>query len=205
MAKLFGWKTDKIYIYPYGGCTKFHIDINKSMKEEFLVLISGPIFQIIATIILLLFIEKTRDIDMVKNYSFSLLVFNLLPIYPLDGGRLLNLFFNKVFPFRSSFILSILSSIFLVFVVIVMSVKFHLGLNFILMFIFLLTKIMEEFKKRKYYYNKFVLERYMHRYHFNKYKKVKSIRNMMREKRHIFKENGKYMTEKQFLEKIYKN
>lgn len=204
-AKIFGWETDKIYIYPYGGCTKFNADINTSIKEEFLVLISGPIFQIIATFILLLFIDKTKDINMVKNYSFSLLVFNLLPIYPLDGGRLLNLFFNKVFSFRSSFVLSILSSIFLVFVVIVISIRLHLGLNFIMMFFFLLTKIMEEFRKRKYYYNKFVLERYIHHYYFNKYKSVGDIKEMMRERGHIFKKNGKYITEKQFLKKIYKN
>ena len=72
------------------------------------------------------------------------------------------------------------------------------------MFVFLLTKIIEEYKKRKYYYNKFVLERYIHNYHYDKYKKISRVNEMMREKKHIFKDGEQYITEKQFLKKIYK-
>lgn len=204
MGKYFGWKTNGIYIYPYGGCTKFNIDINKSIKEEFIVLIFGPIFQSIFTFILIMFLKNDKYINMVISYSISLLIFNLLPIYPLDGGKLLNLFFNKVISYKKSFLLSIFSSMIIIFLIIVFSIKYNLNLNFILVFIFIFTKIIEEYKKRKYYYNKFLLERYINKYNFKKLKKINNINDMMKEKRHIFKYNGQYITEKEFLKKIYK-
>ena len=46
-SKLLKWKTDKICIYPLGGVTVLNDDINKSLKEEFLIVIMGPIFQMI--------------------------------------------------------------------------------------------------------------------------------------------------------------
>ena len=46
-AKYFNWEIDKIYIYPLGGLTKFKTLINKPLKEELLVTIMGPIFQIL--------------------------------------------------------------------------------------------------------------------------------------------------------------
>ena len=47
MAKLLGWNVDKIYFYPYGGYTKFNDDLNKPKKEELLIMLAGPIIQII--------------------------------------------------------------------------------------------------------------------------------------------------------------
>ena len=52
MALLFKWNIDKISIYPYGGCVKFNEKINRPLKEELLILISGPFFQILFFIII---------------------------------------------------------------------------------------------------------------------------------------------------------
>ena len=52
-AKIFGIETDKIYIYPLGGISKFNMPLNTSPYKEFLILIMGPIFQNIAYFILL--------------------------------------------------------------------------------------------------------------------------------------------------------
>ena len=175
------------------------------MKEEFLVLIFGPIFQIIGTFILILFINKSGDILKIINYSISILIFNLLPIYPLDGGRLLNLFFNKFLAFKKSFILSIITAFLIIISIIVLSIRNNIKLNIILIFIFVLTKIIEEYKKRKYYYNKFLLERYINNYDFKKYKNISNIDDMMRDKKHVFYINNRYITEKQLLQKTYEN
>ena len=47
MAKHYKWNTDKIYIYPLGGITKFDVIINKPLKEELLIMLMGPIFQVV--------------------------------------------------------------------------------------------------------------------------------------------------------------
>ena len=85
-----------------------------------------------------------------------------------------------------------------------MCIKYNLKANFILVFIFLLVKLLDESKKRKYYYNKFILERYINNYHFKKYKNISNIKDMMRDKKHIFNINNRYITEREFLKKIYK-
>ena len=46
MAVYYKWNLDKISIYPFGGCVKFNEKINKPIKEEFIILISGPLMQI---------------------------------------------------------------------------------------------------------------------------------------------------------------
>ena len=205
MGVYFKWDIDRIYLYPYGGLTKFNNDLNVDMKEELLVLLMGPIFQIIATLIIILIINNYKSIITVSNYSISLLLFNLIPIYPLDGGRLLNLLFNKFLSYKFSLILSLVISLIIIIFVIIFSIKYYLRLNFIFIFIFLLVKVYEEIKKVKYYYNKFVLERYLNNYKFKKYKRINNINNMMRNKKHIFYINNKYITEKEALKKIYKN
>ena len=204
MAKCLKWEVDKIYIYPYGGCTKFNSDLNKSIREELLILLFGPIFQIIGTFVLILFMNRNQEILIIINYSIFLLIFNLLPIYPLDGGKLVNLLFNKIISFRKSFVLSIISSFLVIIIIIFMCIKYNLKANFILVFIFLLVKLLDESKKRKYYYNKFILERYINNYHFKKYKNISNIKDMMRDKKHIFNINNRYITEREFLKKIYK-
>ena len=92
-AHLLGIKVDKIYIYPFGGIAKFHIPYNYSNYKEFLILLNGPLFQFLAKYILVyLFPNYSETINI---YHYGILLFNLLPIYPLDGGKLLNIIFGK--------------------------------------------------------------------------------------------------------------
>ena len=91
MGLIFGWKIDNISFYPYGGVTKFNEDINRPLKEELLILLMGPLTQIIYYLIIINFISL-RNINIFRYYHYSILIFNLLPIYPLDGGKILNIF-----------------------------------------------------------------------------------------------------------------
>ena len=104
MAKYYKWNFDKIAIYPFGGCTKFDEKINRSMKEELFILFNGPIFQMILfAFVFILFNEgfiSFRGYTIFKHYHYTLLLFNLLPIYPLDGGKILNIVINYLFPFK---------------------------------------------------------------------------------------------------------
>ena len=51
MGKIFKWEILKIVILPFGCITYFKIDLNVKLKEEFLVTIMGPIFQMIGATI----------------------------------------------------------------------------------------------------------------------------------------------------------
>ena len=100
MGLLLKFKLKKIEIYPYGGCSKLEYDINTPIIKEFLVLIMGPIFQLL--FMLIVFYLKIDVPNYFYTYNYFILIFNLMPIYPLDGGRLLHLMLCIVFSYFNS-------------------------------------------------------------------------------------------------------
>jgi stage IV sporulation protein FB len=199
MASFLGIKTDKIYIYPLGGISKFDMPLNINPKEELLVLITGPLFQVLAYFILILILPKNKEL--IEIYHYSILIFNLLPIYPLDGGKLLNLFISSFIPYKLSLKLVIFISY---LITLILVINLHLNINILVMIIFLLILITKEKLKINYIYNKFILERYLNNYKFKKTKIITNLNNFYRNNNHLIKENATYYTEKEFLEKNFK-
>lgn len=197
-AYLLGWNTDKIYLYPYGGFSKFNDDINRPLKEEFLVLFMGPFIQTIYYLVLSFF--QISDIDICH---YSILIFNLLPIYPLDGGKLVCLFFSSFASYKRSYkVTIIISYVILVFLFFVLF-YFGFSLQFLLFLLILLFKLYEEARKSSFYFHKFLLERYLKDYHYPKRSIVTSISSMKRNRTHLFYLDGKYKSEKEVLRGIF--
>ncbi len=198
-AYLLGVEILKIYFYPYGGISSFKMDLNDSPIKEFIILVMGPIFQCIAYFILIKINFFSNYIEIIKIYHLSILFFNLLPIYPLDGGKLLNILFNLNLSFRKSFLFSIYFSYIIVFIIFIIVFPSFFKINTILMIILLLYKINDEYKKKNYYFEKFLLERYLNNYHFKKKKEVNSIDEFRKRYNHYIKKDNFYYTEKEIL------
>ena len=49
MGVIFKWNIEKVILLPFGALTIFNEDLNRRMFEEFLIVIMGPLFQIIFT------------------------------------------------------------------------------------------------------------------------------------------------------------
>ena len=179
---LLGYKLDKIKIYPYGGITLFKFGYNTPLKKELLVLIMGPIFQTIAYLIMKQFINY----DYLILYHYTLLFFNLLPIYPLDGGKLLNIVFNYRFNYKLSFFLSFYISLILLIVLIGYSFIIK-NINFTMILIILLIKLIKIYKEFDIIYNNFLLERYLYHYKFNDIKCINNGNSFYKDKSHIIK------------------
>ncbi|MBQ2639445.1 MAG: hypothetical protein IJF92_01620 [Bacilli bacterium] len=203
MALLLGGELIKINIYPLGGISKFKFDLNISIIKEFLVLIFGPIMQIIGYLIL---INVLKDYDkLISIYHYSILIFNLLPIYPLDGGKILNLFLSIFISYKKSLILSIVLSItFIIIIIFIYSILNNLTLNIIIISIFLIYKVILEYKNINYLYERFLLERYLNNYNFKKGIIINRIHDFRRSKRHLINIDGNYYFEKDILKKKYK-
>lgn len=99
MGIILGMKPEKLEIIPIGIRITFKLnikDINKKIKKankleikKILIAIAGP-----ATNILLIIISATTKINIIAKINFIyanliLAIINLVPIYPLDGGRIL--------------------------------------------------------------------------------------------------------------------
>ena len=203
-ALYFKWNTSKIVIYPFGGCLRFDEKVNRPLKEELIILLSGPFTQIVLCFLVLIFANKGfmtyRNYEIFKTYHYTLLLFNLMPIYPLDGGRLLNIFINYVMPFKKGNKLVVLISI-----VIVLTMLFlYKNLNFTMMGILIISELIIYFKRQNFLYNRMLLERYFENFNFKKLKIVDNKDNLYKDCRHVIFYKNKYITEKNYLKKRFK-
>ncbi len=176
-----------------------NMDLNINPFKELLILIMGPLFQVLAYLLLCLVFNK----EIVKMYHYGILIFNLLPIYPLDGGKILNIFLNVFFPYKKTYNLVIKIS-YLLAIIIYLSNK-KLSINMIITYIMLIVLIRKEDLKEDILYQKFLLERYLHKYNYKKNKIIYNIKNMYRYKNNIIKENNIKYSEKEYLNKKYNN
>ena len=177
------------------------MSLNTKNTIEFLILIAGPLFQNIAYFILIYLFPYDKELILI--YHISLLVFNLLPIYPLDGGKLLNLFINNFLPYKKTLKLIIKISYLLVFIIFI--IQKNITINILVMLLFLLVVIHKEENKVDYIYNKFLLERYLNKYKFKHSKIINSKEKFYRNRRHLIKVGDKYYLEDEYLEKKYRN
>lgn len=162
-----------------------------------MVLIAGPIFQLVFFMLVKNYISYS-DYLIFRNYNYAILVFNMLPVYPLDGGRLLNLFLCKVIPYKYSLKISIYISF---IISIILFIKYS-SISFYLVLVFLVIKVIEEKNKISYYYNKFILERFLYNLKFKKIKIIKRYNSFYRDRYHIINVNGQKYNESEYLSKI---
>lgn len=196
-----GFKAGRIEIYPYGGCSKLEYAINESLYKELLVLIMGPLTQLF--FMYLIKILKLSVPDYFYTYNFLILIFNLLPIFPLDGGRLLQLIISFIISYYNSLKYTLYFSYFVYLLVFLFFIIFNWNLVILLIFILLGLQIYKEIKQVDYYFNKFLIERYIHDYHFSKQKVVFNIKQMKKRYYHYFKINDIYISEKDALNKYF--
>ena len=184
MSKIFKWNIDKIYLYPFGGLIKYNEKIDKPFKEELLIAISGPLFQLIIYFLFFLlhkkYIINDYFFNIIKNYNYSILLFNLIPIIPLDGSKILNILLNRIISFRKSYILLNIISIILLIIFI-----FKSDISLIIVILFLIYKIYLNIKNKNYIFNRFILEKYLYPDDYKDIYIIKNIKDMKRNKKHI--------------------
>ena len=199
-ALYYKWNIKKVVILPFGGITIFNELINKSLKEEFVILVLGPLFQI-----LFYFILRYLNIEtnLITNYHYALLIFNMLPIIPLDGSKLLNIILNKIFSFKLSHIISLFISLICLIYLFIRTIIIKNLILFIIL-IFLLIKNIKEIYLHKYLFNKFLFERYNYNLKFKKIKRIKGLKiyKMKKDYKHLFYLN-KYITENEILKDYF--
>jgi stage IV sporulation protein FB len=137
MMKRFGYRNVRMLFVPLMGAFVHGSKETYRQKESILVILAGPLPGIAIGVALLLAGIEWRSVWMIDTafLSFALNVINLLPILPLDGGRLLNvLFFQRMELFQLIF--SLCSS--LAMIVLGFLIGFYGGSYILMIFGFLM-------------------------------------------------------------------
>ena len=86
-AKSLGYNVPQILLHPFGGAAIIEGDWCKSAKDEFLITVAGPGVNLVLAAIVAPWIPLSSYLDFFFAINVILFLFNALPIYPMDGGR----------------------------------------------------------------------------------------------------------------------
>ncbi len=113
-ARRYGVRVPRILLLPIGGMAEFD-HVPRKPSAEFLITIAGPAVNFVIAALLLPFVWRyVLGVDDVAEYStagtFTVLfewnviigIFNLLPVYPMDGGRILRSILALWLPYLSA-------------------------------------------------------------------------------------------------------
>lgn len=123
MTLLLNRKVIRLIIYPFGMAMEVEaIEYMPSIYEG-LIATAGPLSIYISHIFLGVLFENalisSHYYQYLINLNTNLFLFNMLPIYPLDGGRILHALCHLFFPFQMAsilcFVLSFICAIWIAF------------------------------------------------------------------------------------------
>lgn len=193
---------DSVVIYPFGGVSKVNKKIHERIYKDIFISIGGIMFQTI--LIILIYILYNNDFivfstyRMFINYNITVIYFNLIPLVPLDGSKLLfsicSLFLSYK---RSYYLMVIVSMIFLMFFIIY---NMMFKLNDIVIYLFLIISLIKCIKDYKYVRNRFYLERILYDNYYNGIiSDTIDVDRMRLDKYYYFFVGNKYVNEREYL------
>lgn len=164
-ARYFHWTIDKIELLPFGGVAQTNEYGNRPLIEECIVVLAGPVqhllLWLIAAILYHYSILSPQEYVMFLMHNTTILVFNLLPVWPLDGGRLFRVLCSFSYPFKEAVSKSLVFSSFLLLALGLWGAFYYpLHLNLWAVIAFLGFAHFQEWKQRSYLYIRFLMGRY---------------------------------------------
>ena len=101
-ARRYGIRTPEVTLWPIGGVASLE-RIPDNPREELVVALAGPAVNVVIALVLIVLVDGTPDtaavmametpqsglIPRLAAANIFLVVFNLIPAFPMDGGRVL--------------------------------------------------------------------------------------------------------------------
>lgn len=163
-AHYFKWRIHKIELLPFGGVAEVEDIGNRPFKEELIVILAGPIQHVwligLSYSCLSLSFWSNYDHTVFVSHNIVILIFNFIPVLPLDGGRLVQLWLTYRYAYVHALQIAHFVSIVIIILLIVSSIillPFHLNLWIVLLFLFISNYL--EWKQRHYTFLRFLMGR----------------------------------------------
>lgn len=111
VATLFNWKLETFRLTAIGGFLNFKNDLYKPLRQSFFVYLGGVAFNFIFAMVLLI----AHGPPSLIYTQFAIMIFNLFPIAPLDGSKVLQSVLNKMLDYKKTLdILKVTNVVFLI-------------------------------------------------------------------------------------------
>jgi stage IV sporulation protein FB len=163
-AHCFKWRIHKIELLPFGGVAEVEDAGNRPFHEELIVILAGPLQHIWMMLLSYALVHfsfwTSTDHHLFIWHNLMILSFNLLPVLPLDGGRLVQLGCTFYFPYAKALTYSRWVSGTCLSVLILLGVIwFPYQLNLWVVLTFLVLTNYLEWKQRHYRFIRFLMSR----------------------------------------------
>lgn len=193
-ALLFKVRVDKINIYPFGFSAKMGALVNIEWYKELVIVLLGPMSYFFSKVLINL-LYKLSFLSFVgyqnaNSVNLFILCFNLLPIIPLDGSRIIKTFLSFFLTEKKCLKINGLISILCLFsYILYMPVQFTI-------YIFLIYSQSEYWYNLRYSYSLFLISRLKK---FKLFPKIHNKNDLYRNYQNIIIQNGKIYNEEGYI------
>lgn len=151
MAYYFHFEIEKIEILPFGAYLSLHDFYFHSIGQEICVVLAGPCSHLLIYWMILSMNQSVYR-EYLLTMNMFVFVFNLLPIYPLDGNRFLGLLLQSVMDLKQSLIWQLKISVFVYCLLFVFYIQTNTMIILSYLFIqqFYLYKFIPDYLRRYY-------------------------------------------------------
>ncbi len=149
-AKAFSVSISRVELYPFGISARLKSGYIQSSEKEFIIAFAGPVFSLFLYWLFIIFYHfyKTNFLAFGADINLGLCLVNLIPILPLDGGRIVKALLTARYGIIRAYNFTIKLSRVLIFILLICAVVlfFIYDFNFSLILIsaFLLQNLCGE-------------------------------------------------------------
>ena len=111
MAYYFDFEIDKVEILPFGAYLSLNDFYFHPIREEICVVLAGPCSHLLIYGLILALSSGVYQ-EYLLTMNIMVFVFNLVPIYPMDGGRIIGLILQSVMDLKKALYLTLKISVF---------------------------------------------------------------------------------------------
>ena len=133
LSYLFKWNIKSVEIGVFGGFITYDDVIDKPFIEEIIISLGGFLMQGLIFLVTYILSKNglfsIKETSLINRYNLSIFLFNVIPVYPLDGSKILLVILNMFIPYKKSLKISCFISVLLIFLIFLVLISLDVKVN----------------------------------------------------------------------------